>query len=175
MHPTLSKPISDGSPGQKSGDTTYQESPDVGRSSPSKHWENDTSENQMALPSLLSRDLVSWSWWWTGRPGVLRFMGSQRVGHDWATELNWCTGNSQKTPPWTQNQHITGWALSMYLFSKIAWCDTRELLRLPCLLKNCLKTRGLARKSMEGREAGRSTWVPLSLYYLFPNISASTP
>ena len=26
---------------------------------------------------------------WTGRPGVLRFMGSQRVGHDWATELNW--------------------------------------------------------------------------------------
>ena len=29
------------------------------------------------------------SWWWIGRPGVLRFMGSQRVGHDWATELNW--------------------------------------------------------------------------------------
>ena len=26
---------------------------------------------------------------WTGRPGVLRFMGSQRVRHDWATELNW--------------------------------------------------------------------------------------
>ena len=32
----------------------------------------------------------SGSWWWTGRPGVLQFMGSQRVGHDWATELN-CT------------------------------------------------------------------------------------
>ena len=29
------------------------------------------------------------SWWWTERPGVLWFMGSQRVGHDWATELNW--------------------------------------------------------------------------------------
>ena len=29
------------------------------------------------------------SWWWTEKPGVLRFMGSQRVGHDWATELNW--------------------------------------------------------------------------------------
>ena len=28
-------------------------------------------------------------WWWTGRPDVLRFMGSQRVWHDWATELNW--------------------------------------------------------------------------------------
>ena len=30
----------------------------------------------------------SGSWWWTGRPGVLWFMGSQRVGHNWATELN---------------------------------------------------------------------------------------
>ena len=29
------------------------------------------------------------SWWCTGRPGVLQFMGSQKVGHDWATELNW--------------------------------------------------------------------------------------
>ena len=42
--------------------------------------------------SHCSMDVVwvdSGSWWWTGRPGVLRFMGSQRVGHDWATELNW--------------------------------------------------------------------------------------
>ena len=31
----------------------------------------------------------SGSWLWTGRPGVLWFMGSQRVGHDWAPELNW--------------------------------------------------------------------------------------
>ena len=31
----------------------------------------------------------SGSWWWTGKPGVLWFMGWQRVGHDWATELNW--------------------------------------------------------------------------------------
>ena len=28
-------------------------------------------------------------WWWTGKPGVLRFMGPQRVGHDWETEVNW--------------------------------------------------------------------------------------
>ena len=37
------------------------------------------------------------SWWWIGSPGVVWFMGSQRVGHDWATELNWilsmCTPN----------------------------------------------------------------------------------
>ena len=37
----------------------------------------------------------TWVWvnsgscWWTGRPSVLRFMGSQRVKHDWVTELNW--------------------------------------------------------------------------------------
>ena len=30
------------------------------------------------------------SWWWTGMPGMLWFMGSQRVRHDWATELNCC-------------------------------------------------------------------------------------
>ena len=29
------------------------------------------------------------SWRWTRRPGLLWFMGSQKVGHDWATELNW--------------------------------------------------------------------------------------
>ena len=29
------------------------------------------------------------NWWWTGRPGVLQSMGSQKVGHDWATELRW--------------------------------------------------------------------------------------
>ena len=31
----------------------------------------------------------SGSWWWTGKPGVLQFMGSKRVEHDWVTELNW--------------------------------------------------------------------------------------
>ena len=31
----------------------------------------------------------SGSWWWTGRPGMLQSMGSQRIGHDSATQLNW--------------------------------------------------------------------------------------
>ena len=38
----------------------------------------------------------SGSWWWTGKPGVLQSMGSQRVGHDWATELNWRLSFSSK-------------------------------------------------------------------------------
>ena len=36
----------------------------------------------------------SMSWWWTGRSGMLQFMGSQRVGHDWVPERNW-------TPPFS--------------------------------------------------------------------------
>ena len=44
----------------------------------------------MALPTRWMWVWVnSGSWWWTGGPGVPRFMGSQRVRHDWATELNW--------------------------------------------------------------------------------------
>ena len=42
---------------------------------------------------LMTRWMQVWvnsgSWWWTGRPGVLRFMELQRGGHDWVTELNW--------------------------------------------------------------------------------------
>ena len=41
------------------------------------------------------------SWWWTGRPCVLQSMGSQRVSHDWATEVNW-------------GPRITGWKKVMW-------------------------------------------------------------
>ena len=39
----------------------------------------------------------SGSWWWTGRPGVLQSMGSQRVKHNWVTELNWTESNVDGT------------------------------------------------------------------------------
>ena len=64
--------------------------PDAGRD-----WgqeEKGTTEDEMAGVSLTRWTWVSvnfGSWWWTGRPGVLRFMGSQRVGHNWATDLIW--------------------------------------------------------------------------------------
>ena len=61
--------------------------PDAGRD-----WgqeEKGTTEDEMASVTLWAWVWVnSESWWRTGRPGVLRFMGSQRVRHDWATELN---------------------------------------------------------------------------------------
>ena len=53
----------------------------------------------------ITNSMDSGSWWWTGRPGVLRFMGSQRVGHDWATELNWI------------ESHFGGWTLHIF-----KWC-----------------------------------------------------
>ena len=60
--------------------------PDVGND-----WrqEKETTEDEMVGWQLTQWTWVwvsSGSWWWTGRPGVLRFMGPQRVGHDWATE-----------------------------------------------------------------------------------------
>ena len=52
----------------------------------------DRKELDMASPTWWTWVWVnSRRWWWTGRPGVLRFMGSQRVRHDWETELNWAT------------------------------------------------------------------------------------
>ena len=55
-----------------------------------REWDDRGSDGWMALPTQCTWVCVdSGSWWWTGRPGVLRFMGLQRVKHDRATELNW--------------------------------------------------------------------------------------
>ena len=55
--------------------------------------EKGTTEDEMAgwhhRPDGHGVRVNSGSWWWTGRPGVLWFTGSQRVWHDWVTELNW--------------------------------------------------------------------------------------
>ena len=57
--------------------------PDVG-----KDWRQE--EKEMTEDEMVGwHHLNSGSWWWTGRPGVLQFMESQRVRHDWATELYW--------------------------------------------------------------------------------------
>ena len=53
------------------------------------------------------------SWWWTGRPHVLQSMGSQRVRHDWATELNWELGCSlfvySHHHSWTEPRNSWTW------------------------------------------------------------------
>ena len=46
------------------------------------------SDGWMASPIQWTWVWVNWgSWWWTGSPGVLQSMGSQRAGHNWVTEL----------------------------------------------------------------------------------------
>ena len=57
----------------------------AGREGDDRGW-----NDWMASPTQWTWVWVSsGSWWWTGRPGVLHFVGSQRVRHHWATELNW--------------------------------------------------------------------------------------
>ena len=56
----------------------------------------------------------SGNWWWTGSPGMLQSMGSQRVRHDWVTELNWMANNIE---------HLFMWLFAVFMSS------------LKCLLK----------------------------------------
>ena len=61
--------------------------PDAG-----KNWRQEEKgttgwDGRMASPTQWTWVWVGYrNWWWTGRPGVLQSMGSQRVGHNWATE-----------------------------------------------------------------------------------------
>ena len=87
--------------------------------------------------------LTRWTWvwvdsrsWWTGRLGMLWFMGSQRVGHDWETELNWripLLGNSES---WTIKKAVgprESWTIKKAEHQRIdtfeLWC-WRKLLRI---------------------------------------------
>ena len=54
-------------------------------------------------------------WWWTGRPGVLWFMGSQRVGHDWVTELNWDWIKYVDKDPTSPKVRTHGWGVENIL------------------------------------------------------------
>ena len=83
----------------------------------------------------------SGSWWWTGRPGVLRFMGSQRVGHDWATERNWrvigrwfmeVLGEDSKVRQGRiqVNKHILSCRLSLWATETVTLGNSRRQCRL---------------------------------------------
>ena len=55
----------------------------------------------------------SGNWWWTGRPGMLQLMESQRVEHDWETELNWTEGDERPVllQPTQQVGIESGWCI----------------------------------------------------------------
>ena len=84
-----------------------------------RRQEKGTIENEMAALDALMASLTRWrwvwassgSWWWSGKPGVMQSIGSQRVGHDWATELNWIEAVSrfcaEKWLIWLKFQKMT--------------------------------------------------------------------
>ena len=67
----------------------------------------------------------SGSWWWTGRPGVLQTMRSQRVVHNWATELKWpkVSGEWESLAliVWMQLKVVCHWAMMLSLLSDGHW------------------------------------------------------
>ena len=82
----------------------------AGREGDNRGW-----DGWMASPTQWTWVWVnSGSWWWTGRPGVLQSMGSQRIGHDWVTELNYMKDLSysillKKTPFCKNSQKRVFW------------------------------------------------------------------
>ena len=77
-------------------------------------------------------------WWWTGRPGVLQFMGSQRVRHDWATELNWTKLliSAVLSWPWRLGMRLgrAGCTPSLALEGDVIWLATMS--RQCCFISN---------------------------------------
>ena len=72
--------------------------PDAGRLKVGGKRDNRGWDGWVASPTWWTWVWVSCrSWWWTGKPGMLQAMGSQRVRHDWATELNWLEGGSKRS------------------------------------------------------------------------------
>ena len=72
-------------------------------------WDDRGWNGWMASPTQWTWVWVSYgSWCWTGRPGVLQSMGSQRVGHDWVTELNW----TEQAPMWSSLSESPNSAIS---------------------------------------------------------------
>ena len=80
------------------------------------------------------------SWWWTGRPVVLQSMGSQRVGHDWVTELNWnLAKDTPSFPPLTSCYGREGerrkWWPQKVCVSDIPKCVTLLEFPLKCVFQ----------------------------------------
>ena len=99
-------------------------------------------DNCMASPTQWTWIWVnSESWRWTGRPGVLQSMGSQRIRHDWATELNrthpwsFCSGLGASVVTWP---HLAARSLgaSLYMVAcahakmRVPWLRERDTFRV---------------------------------------------
>ena len=98
----------------------------------------------------------SGSWWWTGRPGVLWFMGLQRVGHDWVTELNW-------TYYWSQQVSSPGLKSRAREILCPPWGHGKTIvLSAQTALRKCLKNRHL---NLTVLESGKSKFKVLLRFH----------
>ena len=87
-------------------------------------------DSWMASPTRWAGVWVnSGSWWLTGRPGVLQFMGSQRVGHDWSSELNWLIWTHKKLQNRVLNIVIKLLCLYAQNILSAVWGVWRKVLR----------------------------------------------
>ena len=70
-------------------------------------------------------------WWWTGRPSVLQFMGSQWIGHDWATELNWTEFKISFLFPRESSPFnvISGWFMRSLALLHFVWLSSQYLIK----------------------------------------------
>ena len=122
-------------------------------------WRTDSLEKTLMLGNIEGRrkrdrgwdgcmaSLIQWtwawvnsgSWWWTGRPGVLQFMGSQRVGHDWATELNW-PKPLQNLIPYTRHTHTQNLGMWDAQVTKIQFFCVLKPSQIVRSIYNILKT-----------------------------------
>ena len=81
----------------------------------------------------------SGSWWWTRRPGLLRFTWSQRVGHDWMTELNWLKkvrwaslmAQMVRSSPAVQETWVRSLGCEKHLEKEMAACSSILARRIP--------------------------------------------
>ena len=83
------------------------------------------------------------NWWWTGRPGVLQFMGSPRVRPNWATELNWCNLDSRDILP-TKVHLVKAMVFPVVMYECESWTkrrlSTEELMLLTVVLEKTLES-----------------------------------
>jgi len=96
------------------------------------------------------------SWWWTGKPGILQSMGSQRIGHNWATELNW-TGRlllcyERHWHSWTPEERTSIWG---------QWQDL--IAQRFCVIKFSQSTKEIEKTSDIDIRRGQKECPPASL------------
>ena len=116
----------------------------------------------------------TWVWvssgscWWTGRPGMLQSMGSQWVGHEWATELNW-TGGFFK--------HFTlNLVLQWYFYLK-GFFSSQEVILCLTEFYNVFKNLELTQVFSSGNQVQQEERGPSQLgllFWLLPGSSCKT-